>query len=99
MEVRSHEYILLSMIVRLGEHGSGNYRAVTRFFIHPCGWSWAIHDDNGPPDIVEDLPQWVEENVIMYMYCQTHLQHYALPVGVPALKPQPVDQRILSLLA
>eukprot|EP00438_Fugacium_kawagutii_P033717 Skav219997 [mRNA] locus=scaffold947:18358:21246:+ [translate_table: standard] len=99
MEVTTQDYILLSMIMHLGTPDAGHYRAATRFWLHGCGWTWALYDDNVMRDEVTDLPTWVEENVILFFYCKRDLHRYARDSEHPVTRDySSLDRSILAML-
>eukprot|EP00438_Fugacium_kawagutii_P017869 Skav216089 [mRNA] locus=scaffold2042:120191:122846:+ [translate_table: standard] len=101
MQTISQEYVLLAMITHLGHHEAGHYRAATRFWDDRWGWQWAIHEDDIAPNNQPHVPTWIEENVVILLYCQKHLHRYETTVTEANLfhpTQTALDRRILSLL-
>eukprot|EP00438_Fugacium_kawagutii_P035267 Skav227226 [mRNA] locus=scaffold2048:531232:534006:- [translate_table: standard] len=90
------QYVILSMVVHLGEDTAGHYRAVTRFMDRTEGWKWAVYDDHRLPEYVTELPMWVEENVVLFFYCRCEMQRYAMPAASAAAPA--LDAKIMALL-
>lgn len=75
---------VVAMISHLGEDASsGHYRAALRCR-HDCqDHMWLLLDDNKPPEMMQNLPRWFQQQVTIMWLCSPRLLHLPLSKKEP----------------